>query len=306
MLKIGITGMSAGNAHPYSWASIINGNYDGEEISKLGYPAVTAYLHANEDTLGLPDATVTHVWTQDETISKSIAASAGIEHILKNAEDMIGEVDAVILARDDAEYHREMAKPFIEAGIPVFIDKPLAVTKEDLDWFSEQVSNGKFIMSCSSMRYANECRIVKQELALLGKLELVTAVGKKDWLKYGVHMVEAMLAVLNDPKAVSVQHVWESGKDAVHITFEDGLRATIHLFMDICGTFQLHFYGRQAWRMADIRNSYSMFRDNIIEFIRSVKEGRSRLAFEKTINIINVIIAAEQSRLSGGKIIDIK
>ncbi len=298
--------MSAGNAHPYSWSSIINGKYDGEAISRLGYPAVAAYLNANQDTLGLPDARVTHVWTQDAGISKSIAASSGIEHVVEKMEDIIGNVDAVILARDDAEFHVEMARPFIEAGVPIFIDKPLAVSQPDLDWFAQQEAAGKFIMSCSSMRYANECRVVKQELTSLGKLELVTAVGKKDWLKYGVHMIEAMFATLDDPKVATVQHTGEKGKDVVHIVFENGLPATIHLFMDISGTFQLTFFGQQAWRMADIKNSYSMFRDNIIEFIRGVKDGRSRLDFAKTVNIINVIIAAEKSREAGGEIIYLK
>lgn len=306
MLNIGIIGMSAGNAHPYSWSSIINGKYDGDEISKLGYPAVTAYLNANRDTLGVPGTRVTHVWTQDISVSRSIAASSGIEHIAGSAEDMIGNIDALILARDDAEFHVEMARPFIEAGIPVFIDKPLAITPEDLAWFERQQNSGKFIMSCSSMRYANECRIVKQELASLGKLELITAVGKKDWLKYGVHMLEAMFATIDDPEVVTVQHAGEKGKDVVHIVFENGLPATIHLFMEISGTFQLTFFGRQAWRMADIKNSYSMFRDNIIAFVRSVQEGKPGLDFSKTKNIIKTVIAAEESRLAGGKIIHLK
>ncbi|HRP57866.1 Gfo/Idh/MocA family oxidoreductase, partial [Agriterribacter sp.] len=294
MIKIGITGMSPGNAHPYSWSSIINGKYDGEEISKTGYPAVAAYLNANCDTLGVPGAGVTHVWTQDMSVSKSIAASSGIEHIVKSAEDMIGHIDALILARDDAEFHVEMAKPFVEAGIPIFIDKPLAIKPEDLEWFERHEANGKFIMSCSSMRYASECRIVKQDLASLGKLELVTAVGKKDWLKYGVHMLEAMFATINDPEVATVQHAGEKGRDVVHIVFENGLQATVHLFKDISGTFQLTFFGQQAWRMADIKNSYSMFRDNIIEFVRSVQEGRPRLDFSKTKNIIQTVIAAEE------------
>lgn len=306
MLSIGILGMSAGNAHPYSWSSIINGKYDGKEITTIGYPGVTAYLDANKDTLGLPEARVTHVLTQDISISKSIATSSGIENIAQSAEDMIGKVDAVILARDDAGFHVEMAKPFIDAGVPVFIDKPLAIKQEDLDWFEEQHAVGKFIMSCSSMRYANECRLVKQNLHALGKLELVTAVGKKDWLKYGVHMVEALFATLDDPRVATVQHAGEKGKDVVHITFENGLPATIHLFMDISGTFQLTFFGQQAWQMADIKNSYSMFRDNIIEFLRSVKAGKPRLEFSATKNIINTLIAAETSRLSGGKIIHLK
>ncbi len=306
MLKIGIIGMSIGNAHPYSWSSIINGKYDGREIAKTGYPAVAAYLDANKDTLGIPGARVTHVWTQDINVSKSIAVSSGITHVAENAEDMIGDVDAVILARDDAEFHVTMAKPFINAGLPVFIDKPLAVNRADLEWFEKQHSENKFIMSCSSMRYADECRAVKQDLAALGKLELVTAVGKKDWLKYGVHMVEAIVATLDDLAVTAVQHSGQKGKDVVHLIFENGLPATVHLFMDISGTFQVSFFGRQGWRMAEIRNSYSMFRNNIIEFVRSVEEKIPRIEFSKTRNIIRAVIAAEESRQAGGKIIQLK
>lgn len=304
-MNIGILGMSPGNAHPSSWASIINGRFDGEEIAAMGFPAVTAYLDANRDTIGLPGVEVTHVWAQNEEIAGQIAKSAGIKNVVRQYEDMISQIDAVILARDDAEFHVEMAEPFIQANVPVFIDKPLAVNSKDLDWFENQVVQGNFIMSCSSMRYSNECRILKQNISSLGKLELVTAVGKKDWFKYGVHMVEAMVATLDDLPVATVQHIGQKGKDVVHIVFENGLSATIHLFMNISGTFQLSFFGQEQWELVEIKNSYSMFRDNIIEFVRSVNEGKPRLEFHKTKNIIQTVIAAETSRLSGGKTIAI-
>lgn len=301
MLRLGIIGMSSGNAHPYSWSCIINGRFDAGEITAVGYPAVAAYLQANRDTLGIPGAVVTHVWTQDMNISKSIAKTAGIEHISANLEDMITEVDAVLLTRDDPEQHVAMAKPFIEAGIPVFIDKPLAATTADLEYFATQIANGKFIMSCSSQRYANEIKIVKQDIASLGKLELITAVGKKDWIKYGVHLMEGIFSLIDDIPVQSVQNIGSEGKDIVCIEFVNGLQVTLHLFMDITGTFQISVFGQSGWRLIDIKNSYSMFRDNIIEFIRSVQEGKPRLDFYKTENIIRALIAANESRLQGGK-----
>ncbi|WP_419212088.1 Gfo/Idh/MocA family oxidoreductase [Maribacter sp. X9] len=295
MVKLGIIGMSEGNAHPYSWSAIINGCYSAEEIDQMGYPAVTSYLKANEDTLGVSGAKVTCVWTQEKKISESLAKTAKIETIANSLEEMVGMVDAVILARDDAKNHVDMAKPFIDADVPIFIDKPLAITVEDLQYFSAQSSNGKFIMSCSSMRYSNECRIVKQELASLGNLELATAVGKKDWNKYGVHLLEALFSLLDDPKPISVKHVGQEGKDIVSIKFENGLLATVHLFMDIAPTFQVSLFGQKGWRSIEIKNSYSMFRDNIIEFVRSVKERKPRLWFKKTEAIIKTLIAATES-----------
>lgn len=292
--------MSPGNAHPYSWSAIINGVFDGQEIIRVGYPAVTAYLEANRDTLGIPGARVTHVWAQEAEIAESIAKGADIEHVCTSLEAMIGEVDAVILARDDPENHREMARPFIEAGVPIFIDKPLTYSREDLAWFAEQHRAGKFLMSCSSMRYANECRIAKQEIQSFGKLELVTAVGKKDWKKYGVHLLEGVFSILGDPEPHSVRHIGKPDKEIIHLRTKDGLDIMLHLFMDITGTFQISLFGQHGWKLIDIRNSYSMFRDNIVEFVRSLDEGKPRLDFGKTERIMNVIIGAKESLESGG------
>ena len=304
-MKIGIIGMSPGNAHPYSWSAIINGCFDADEINRVGYPAVAAYLEANRQTLGIHGAKVTCVWSQEAEISQSIARTTGIEKIAGSLEEMAGQVDAVVLSRDDAENHVAMARPFIDAGIPIFIDKPLALSIPELDYFSNEVAKGNIIMSCSSMRYANECMVVRQELAALGKLELATAVGKKDWNKYGVHLLEALFSVLDDPRPVSVRNIGQQGRDIVYVTFENGFQAIVSLFMDITPTFQLSVFGQTGWRLMDIKNSYSMFRDNIIEFIRSVQEGKARLSFDKTERIIRTLIGANESLEQGGKIIDL-
>jgi hypothetical protein len=303
MLKLGIIGMSKGNAHPYSWSAIINGKFDAEEITSAGYPGVSAYLEANKDTLGINSARVEYIWTQDPKISESIAKTAGIKTIVNKLDDMIGKVDAVLLIRDDPENHVEMAKPFIDASIPIFIDKPIAVTLKDLAYFSDENARGRLIMSCSSMRYSNECRSAKSEAESLGKIELITATGKKDWIKYGVHLLEGVSAYLDDPKPLSVINIGKSHKDIVCIEYDNGIQVVINIFKDITATFQILLFGQKGWRLIDIKNSYSMFRDNIIEFIRSVGDGKSRLGFEKTENIIRTLIAGKESLEQGGKTI---
>lgn len=303
MLKLGIIGLSEGNGHPYSWSAIINGDFNRPAMDKCGFAGIPVYLEANRDTLGIYGARVTHVWTQDRKISEHIALASGIEHVVDRAEKMMGRVDAVILARDDPKNHVIMAKPFLDADIPIFIDKPLAITAEDLDFFTEQNAMGKLFMSCSSMRYAKEVGKARSELASLGTIKLATVVGKKDWIKYGVHMLEALYALLDDPKAISVQHLSEPGKDIVLINFEDGLLATVHIFKDISLTFQLSLFGQDGWRLVEIKDSYAMFRENLKEFIHSVKEGRSRLPFDLTENIIRSLIGAKESREHGGETI---
>ena len=303
MLKLGIIGMSEGNGHPYSWSAIINGDFDRKEMNDCGFAGIPIYLEANSDTLGIDGAQVTHVWTQNRSLSEHIAKASMIENVVDSMEEMIEEVDAVLLTRDDPENRVAMAKPFLDADIPIFIDKPLAITSADLAYFSEQNEKGKLFMSSSSMRYSSECRAMKTELKSLGEIELVTVVGKKDWTKYGVHMLEALFAIFDDPKAASVQHISESGKDIVLITMENGLLTTVHIFKDISPTFQLSLFGRNGWQLVEIKNSYAMFKENIKEFIRSVREGQPRLRFENTKNIIRTLIGAKDSMQNGGKTI---
>ena len=305
MLRLGVIGMSPGNAHPSSWSAIINGVFDGSKIMEMGYPAVAEYLEANKATLGLPQASVTHVMSQSREVSKMIAATAGIANIANDPAEMIANVDAVLLCRDDPENHLAMAKPFIDAGIPIFIDKPLCANREELDYFSGEIVKGKFIMSCSSMRYGSECMAVKSGLGALGKIELVTAVGKKDWMKYGIHMLEGIASVLNDPKPLSVRNIGTKEKNTVQVVYENDVQVMLHLFMDIVPTMQISFFGKDQWRTIEIKNSYAMFRDNIIEFIRSVQEGKPRIDFRKTEQIIKVMIAAEESLLANGKTINL-
>ena len=303
MLKLGIIGMSEGNGHPYSWSAIVNGGYNEKEMANCGYAGIPVYLNANKDTLGIEGAKVTCVWAQDRKISEHIAKACLLDTVVDKLEDMIGKVDAVMLTRDDPENHVSMAKPFLDANVPLFIDKPLAITTADLEYFKHEAENGKLLMSCSSMRYAPESQSVKTEMASLGKIELATSVGKKDWTKYGVHMLEGLFALLDDPKAVSVRNISCSHKDIVYIELETGLLATIHLFYDITPTFQISVFGQTGWRLIEYKNWYAMFRNNIIEFVRSVQQGKSRLEFSKTENIMSTLIAGKESLEQGGKTI---
>src|SRR5690606_6631370 len=164
-----------------------------------------------------------------------------------------------ILGRDDPENHVEMARPFIDADIPIFIDKPLAASRADLDYFTSKFYEGKFILSCSSMRYAKETQLARSVIDSLGPTQLVSATGKKDWIKYGVHMLEAVFAVLDDPVPVTVWSIGETGREVVKVEFENGIVATFHLFMDISSTFQVNLFGTDDYYHYLISDSYSMF-----------------------------------------------
>ncbi|MFI4910072.1 MAG: Gfo/Idh/MocA family oxidoreductase [Sedimentisphaeraceae bacterium JB056] len=300
MLKIGIIGLSEGNGHPYSWSAIINGDYDRALMADCGYPVIPAYLGANRDTLGIEDVRVTHIWTQDKALSKKVADAAMIDNVADEMTDMIGQVDAVLLARDDPENHRQMSEAFIDAGVPLFIDKPLAFSRNDLDYFTKKVDEGKFIMSCSAMRYSAGVQSQRDQLSGIGEPKLAVAVGAKDLRKYTVHYLEGMLAFLNDPKVKTVQHMSESGKDIIYLELDNGMLATVHTFMGLAGG-ELNIYGDKGVVNVNHGGAYVCFRAQLIEAVRSFREGKPRLDYTKTYNVINSIVAARESLQQGGK-----
>ena len=135
MIKIGIIGTSEGNGHPYSFSAIING-YDDKNMSMSGWNNIYMYLKERDfSDFGISDAKVTHVWTQSFDESIKIANVSRIDNVVDNYDDMIENVDAVIIARDDYKSHIKIAKSFLEAGKYVFIDKPLSLDINDIIYF---------------------------------------------------------------------------------------------------------------------------------------------------------------------------
>jgi len=305
MLRLGILGLSEGNGHPYSWSAIINGGFREAEMAECGYPVIPAYLAANRETLGIDGAAVTHIWTQDPDLSAHVASASCIPYVVQRAEDMIGKVDAILLARDDPENHVAMARPFLDADVPIFIDKPLAFSREDLDYFRAAQSAGKFVMSCSALRYSSGVQSSRELLPGIGKVELAVAVGKKDLRKYAIHYLEGMFSLLGDPQAVAVQHVGTAGRDIIRVEFVDGALGMVHVFENIAPGGELNVYGTEGNLQVSHGGSYPSFRTSLIEAIRSFREGRPRLDFGITCNVIQTLIGARESLETGGRRIEL-
>src|SRR5690606_24934269 len=119
-----------------SWSAMFNG-YDPEEMASCPFPGIPAYLNKEpKDTLQIKGARVTHIWTDVPQDAVRISRASLVPHIVEKPEDVIGEVDAVIVATDKGYEHVERCRPFIEAGLPVFVDKPLVDNETDLQTFN--------------------------------------------------------------------------------------------------------------------------------------------------------------------------
>ena len=294
MLKLGIVGLSEGNGHPYSWAAIING-YDREAMASCPFPVIPQYLGArSESDFGIEDARVTHIWTQDQELSKLVARAAKIEKVVPNLQDMIGEVDALLLARDDGQNHLAMAAPFLDKGIPVFIDKPLTDNARDLEAFRKRYAAGQPIVSTSCFRYSMELLALAEE-----KYDYASAVSPKYWRTYGIHILEGIRAVMGGGFK-AVRDVGAGDRSQVQLTWRDGRTALLEVVSGMAGPIAFNFYGPEKWVRVDSFDTFGMFKAQLADFVGFVKSGIMPFPPEETLEMISVIVAAQASKAQGG------
>jgi predicted dehydrogenase len=305
-LRLAMLGMIEGNAHPWSWSAIING-YDPEAMKRCAYPAIIEYLGEQPlDEVCINGARVTHVWTDDPAEAPLIAAADRIEYVVGQPDDVLGEVDAVIIATDDGSDHVRRARAFVKAGLPVFVDKPLADNLEDLAWFLAARCRGSRIFSSSALRYAPEVLNLRSRLDELGGLRWISSFTAKTWERYGIHALEAAYAITGSGYRW-VQTAELDGGDVVTTGHRSGTAVTLPAIHDAYGSFGvIQACGTRGFENLHFGSTYHAFRAQLVAFIDALKSGRDPHPFRETVEQMLVIIAGRESRAAGGARIEIE
>lgn len=294
-------GMIPGNGHPFSWSAIVNG-YNPDELARCPYPAIQQYLGVKDPaSVRIPGARVTHVWTDQPEEAAQVAATSLIPHIVEKPEDVIGAVDGVIIATDDGADHVRRARPFIEAGLPVFVDKPLATTLEELRQFVRWKEQGARILSSSGIRYAPEIA----EFPARDWLWL-TGSTAKTWERYGIHILEP-LSLLTGPGFDSVSAIYENDCFTATVLHHSGTRMTLNAALNAVGSSGVfHAYGEDTHKSIKTSDTYTTFRNQLVQIVDWFRSGQDPYPFSVTVELMAVLIAAIRSSEQQGRQIKIQ
>ena len=301
-LKIGILGMTEGNGHPYSWSAMFNG-FDPVEMAKCPFPVIPAYLSKQPPhTFGMPGVKLTHIcctgWKEREEAEK-VARASLIENVVDRPEDMIGEVDAVICATDVGDEHVERCRPFIEAGLPMFIDKPLVNKEEDLRTFLEWRKNGAQFLTSSSMRYCKEFEIYYKNHYELGELMYICSPMSKKFETYGIHALEAMYPLLGEG-FVSIQSLGTYERSMMHLEHKSGCHVDIPQGIGMAGAGLL-LIGSEGSRYVPAGDSYYAFKKQLDLFVHWLRTGEEPFAFDQSVELMKLVVCGLRSRAEGGR-----
>ena len=126
------------------------------------WAAVVNPLDGNPRRTGM---VMSHVWDGEPGQAEDFSAQYGAE-VVENYWDMVGKVDGIIIGdHNELFLFKDLARPYIEAGVPIFINRPFAFSLADAREILELAEKyATPLMSSSSFAFVKEVGIIRQKV----------------------------------------------------------------------------------------------------------------------------------------------
>ena len=149
--------------------------------------------------------------------------------VFESLEQMAPEVDCAIVHGCDWDTHVAKARPFIDAGKSVLIDKPMAGTLGDLRQFCKWADQGARITGGSSLRFAAEAQEwLSQPIDDRGEPRTVLCGCAVDEFNYGIHAYSLISRIVGGG-VQSVQHLWQADQRCIKINWANGCTGMLNI-----------------------------------------------------------------------------
>jgi virulence factor len=294
VIRLGLVGTNT--SHAPAFASIINGN--AERAARVeGARIVAVWGDSSAESLALEA-------DRKLLTAPALAETYGIEQVVDQPVAMIGHIDAVLVVDDLGlgARHGTLAQPFVDAGIPTFIDKPMTLDlAEAVTLFDLAEQRGSPLMSTSALRFAHEVADMRTRMADLGALSSVTSVGPGDWFNYGVHAVE-MFQTLVGPGARWVHAFSEPARDVVVIGYDERPTVVVQTLRDANYVFHLAAYAEKGWDECEVTDADGFYSGMMAAVLEMVRTGRAPVNPANTLEILAILHAGERSAQTGQRV----
>ena len=284
MLNIGIVG--AENSHTAAIAKVLN-------VEKK-----------------LPGVRVTHVWGETAAFARAAAEAGQIPNIIKEPEELIGQVDAAAVDHRHGKYHLPAVKPLLEAKMPLFVDKPFCYRKAEGKRFLARAQQlGVPVCSFSTLPKQQSFADLKKEMRQLGEIYAVVSTGacdiKSKWggiFFYGIHQVDMVLRLLGYDMAYAEVQRGSGQNHTATITYKNGAIATMNLIGGGSAPFHISVIGAKGRIDKAIVMDASSYLTGIRDFVRMFKTGKTKETVESMVGPVAALEALEKSVAKKGRV----
>lgn len=236
----------------------------------------------------------------------TFASEHGIPFPCETLEQLVDRVDAVLVHSCNWDLHIQHARVCVEAGKPVFIDKPMAGNGSDLRQIVEWGKQGAVVTGGSALLYCNE---VKQwrEQGLSPEEWVYGFVGcAVDEFNYGIHAY-SMLHGLLGPGIDSARYLGETTQRQIELTWRDGRRGIVNIGKT---SGYLPFYAtivtqkQVDYIKVDNNELYRAILGAVLPYLAG--EAPAPIQLEELVEVEMAAIAAKMSAELGGKVVQLQ
>lgn len=244
-----------------------------------------------------PGCEVVGVWGETPAFAKTAAEKGHIPLIVKDPAEFKGRIDALIVDHRHAKYHLEAARPFVEAGIPTFIDKPFCYRVSEGQAFLAMARAKKTpVSSFSTVARGEVVNDLKAQIKALTGIQHVISCGHCDVdspyggvFFYGIHQVQKLMEIFGE-NVVKVRVARKDADASATLVFASGLQATLVLAKGR-PPFELAVVtdkGLQKLESKVTEDPLTPYRE-VVQLFREGKEPRSHESLLKEVAILEAM-----------------
>ncbi|NLF32717.1 MAG: Gfo/Idh/MocA family oxidoreductase [Planctomycetes bacterium] len=251
-------------------------------------------------------ATVTHVWGETRAFAEKAAEEGKIPTIVEDPREMLGKVDGIMVDHRDGKYHIPAVKPFVKAGVPVFVDKPMACSLAEARRFLKFRSECKVpVTTMSSIVLQPWAVELKKKLRGIGRVRALHLHGPGDYKSqyggiwfYGIHQVELMTELVGIG-ATHAQMIVNGEDSAAVVTYPEGLTVTMNFLVKAPYGFSVAATGHEGSFESAATYDPSGAEAVVRTFTKMFRTGTEPFSDERMLAPLAVLEAMEKSLQKG-------
>ncbi len=285
MVRIGIVGSD--NSHAVAFSKLFNLPQPGQEdIAPADFKVVALY-------------------GTDPARNQEVAELGAIETIVDKPEDMLGLVDAVMVVWRHGDLHASHALPFINAGIPTWVDKPFAIKVEDAKAMIEAAERkGTPLTGGSTVKHAMDTQAAKARIQaeggrsikpiIAGTINYYAALENEygGLYFYGSHLAEMTMNLFGfDAKSVLAT---ENAGNVAAIVKYDGFHVVMNFLEKAQNNSYVLAFGEKGTvvREFDHTTTYQM---GVANFVKMITTGKAPFPLENLLMPVALLQAVDKS-----------
>jgi len=289
VIRIGMIGLDT--SHATAFTAILNDPNHKDHVP--GAKVVAGYKAFSSD--------IESSYTRVDKYVEELTTKRGVK-MYDDMAEMCQAVDAVMVESVDGRPHLEQARAAIEAGKPVFVDKPMASSLKDaIAIFKLAEEKGVPCWSASNVRFHEG--VVKAAESDFGDLVTTLSFGPAslephhpDLFWYGIHPTEALFTIMG-PGCKTVSRTHTEGTDIVTGTWSEGRTGILMGIRAAKRSYGVKVFGTKAIVEESFGGAYPQLMTEVVKFFQT---GKAPVSPSETVAILAFMEAADVSKERGG------